>query len=142
MERKEFIKKSCTVCLAIGAGWMLTELAACAHLPIFKGQVKDNKVIVPLSLFATTDVQIVSVKGLDYDLSLRKEKNGSYTALLMRCTHADNALNSAGNGYVCTLHGSAFDKEGAVTQGPAEQSLKRYKTEVNTTDIIITIDQL
>src|SRR4051812_48156616 len=132
MKREEFIKKSCKACLAISAGWMLTELAACAHTPIYKTEVKDHKIAVPLTMFTDTDAQIISVKGLDYDLSVRKEKDGSYTALLMRCTHADNQLNSTGNGFVCTLHGSTFDKEGAVTQGPAEQHLKKYATTTNT----------
>jgi Rieske Fe-S protein len=140
MERKEFIKKSCTACLAIGAGWMLTELAACAHIPMYKAEVKDNKVAVPLSMFASTDVQIISVKGIDYDIAIRKEKDGSYTALLMRCTHADNALNNTGNGFTCSLHGSTFDREGIVTQGPAEQNLKRYPTTTNATDLIININ--
>jgi Rieske Fe-S protein len=140
MERKEFIKKSCTLCLAIGAGWGIIELSACAHLPMFKAELKDNKVAVPLSLFASGSLQIMSVKGVEYDIALRKEKDNSYTALLMRCTHADNQLASTGSGFVCSLHGSTFDEEGAVTQGPAEASMKRYPTSVTDTNIIITLN--
>jgi len=139
MERKEFIKKSCTFCLAIGAGFMLTELAACAHLPVFKAEVKDNKIAIPLAMFAETKLQIISTKGLEYDIAVRKEKDNTYTALLMRCTHADNQLLSTGSGFTCSLHGSAYDQEGAVTHGPAETPMKQYKTTLTDTDIIITV---
>jgi Rieske Fe-S protein len=140
MERKEFIKKSCTLCVAIGAGWAVTGLSACAHLPVFNAELRDNKIAIPLSVFDAAALQIISIKGMEYNVAVRKEKNGSYTALLMRCTHADNQLNSTGNGFVCTLHGSAFDKEGAVTQGPAETSMKRFPTAITGTNIIITIN--
>ena len=140
MERKEFIKKSCTVCIGLGAGWMLTELAACAHTPIYRTEIIDHKVSVPLTSFATADLQVISVKGLDYDVAVRKEKENTYSALLLMCTHFDNALNSSGSGYTCSLHGSTYDKNGTVTMGPAEHNLKKYLTSVNETNVIINID--
>jgi Rieske Fe-S protein len=140
MDRKKFLKTSCHACLAISAGWMLTELAACAHLPIYKTEVANNSLSMPLSLFATESLQMVQAKGLEYDIAVRKEKDNTYTALLMKCTHADNQLLSTGNGFSCNLHGSAFDKEGTVTQGPAEQALKRYRTQVLNDNLIITIN--
>ena len=141
MERKDFLKTTCGLCIGIGAGLLITELAACSHLPIYKTEVQNNKVTVPLSLFATTDLQIISPKGLDYDLAIRKQANDTYTALLMRCTHADNPLQSSGNGYSCSLHGSAYSKDGAVVQGPAETAMVHYPATVSGTDLIITITQ-
>ena len=140
MERKEFLKKTCTVCLGIGAGFLLTELAACSHTPIYKTEVKDHKAAIPLTMFASTDMMIISVKGLEYDVAVRKEKDNTYSALLLKCTHFDNPLTSTGQGYTCSLHGSMFDRAGTVTQGPAEYNLKRYTTSVNATDVIINID--
>jgi len=72
-----------------------------------------------------------------YNIGLKKEKDGTYTALLLRCTHADNQLIPAGNGFKCTLHGSAFDNEGHVTQGPAERPLKKYPTQIISDQIVI-----
>jgi Rieske Fe-S protein len=141
MKRKEFLKRSCTLCVGIGAGLTLIELEACSHMPIYKTEVKDNTVNLPLSLFASADMQIISVKGLDYDLAVRKLKDNSYTALLMRCTHADNQLQMTGNGYTCTLHGSNYDASGAVTQGPAETPMLRYPVAVSGSELIVTINQ-
>jgi len=127
------------MCLAIGAGMVISSLSSCATLPVYKTTVDASKVTVPETLFAQGNFQIIQPKNLYYNIGLRKETNGTYTALLLRCTHADNQLTPTGNGYKCSLHGSAFDKEGQVTQGPAEHSLKKYPTEVISNQIIIHI---
>ncbi len=137
MDRRSFVKQSCTVCLAVGAGMAISSLSSCATLPVYKTAIANNKISVPVSLFAQSDFQIIQPKDLYYNIGLRKESNNTYTALLLRCTHADNQLTPTGNGFKCTLHGSAFNKEGQVTQGPAEQSLKKYLTEIISDNIII-----
>lgn len=126
------------MCLAVGAGLVAaSSLSSCATLPVYKTTIANNKVTVPVSLFAQSDFQVIQPKDLFYNIGLRKEKDGTYTALLLRCTHADNQLISTGNGFKCNLHGSTFDKEGQVTQGPAERSLKKYRTEIKSDQIII-----
>lgn len=138
MNRKDFLKLSCSFCVAVGAGLSMSELlTSCAQLPVYKTEITDNQISVPLSLFADKDLQIIRPKDFDYDIGLRKEQDGSYTALLLRCTHADNQLMPTGTGYLCNLHGSEFDKEGHVTKGPAERSLKQYRTEIASGNIII-----
>ena len=123
--------------MAAGAGFFLGALSSCASLPVYETSLNDSKVVVPLSLFAKDNVQIVRPAGFDFDIGLKKEANGSYTALLLRCTHASNALTYTGNSYVCSLHGSAFDKEGNVTHGPAWAALKRLSTQITPDNIII-----
>ena len=119
----------------------LGSLASCAPaLPVYKTQVAGDKVTVPENLFANSDFQLIQPKGMYFNIGLKKEKDGTYTALLLRCTHADNQLIPAGNGFKCTLHGSAFDKEGHVTNGPAERPLKKYQTQIQSDQIIIHIN--
>jgi len=138
MDRRDFVKKSCTVCLAIGAGMSLGMLAGCgAALPVYNASINANKVAVPVSAFDKGDFQIIHAEKFFYNIGLRKETDGTYTALLLRCTHADNQLTPTGNGFKCNLHGSEFNKEGQVTTGPADQPLKRYPTEVANGQIII-----
>ena len=56
--------------------------------------------------------------------------DNSFEALLLQCTHQANQLTPNGNGYTCSLHGSQFDKNGNVTKGPAERTLKHYPVSV------------
>ena len=125
------------MCLAIGAGLVVGSLSSCTALPMYKATVDSNKIAVPESLFAQSNFQVIEAKGLYYNIALRKEKDNTYTALLLRCTHADNQLMSTGNGFKCSLHGSSFDAEGRVTQGPAEKPLTKYPTEIIQGNIII-----
>ncbi|MDB5024021.1 MAG: Rieske (2Fe-2S) protein [Mucilaginibacter sp.] len=125
------------MCLAIGAGMVVGSLSSCATLPVYKTVTANNKISVPVSLFAQSDFQIIQPKDFYYNIGLRKEKDGTYTALLLKCTHADNQLTPMGNGFKCNQHGSAFDQEGEVKQGPAERSLKKYNTEIISGQIII-----
>ena len=120
---------------------LVASLESCGTaLPAYKTAMANNKVAVPVALFANSDFQLVQPKGMYYNIGLKKEKDGTYTALLLRCTHADNQLTPAGNGFKCTLHGSAFDNEGHVTNGPAERPLKKYPTQIESEQIIIHIN--
>src|SRR5438876_4520684 len=106
MERRTFIKTSCSVCVALSAGLMMSAFSSCAPSLIFHTSISKNKISIPLSLFAQSDLQIVRAKNYDYDIAVRKEPGGFFLALLMRCTHADNQLTNTGNGFSCNLHGS------------------------------------
>ncbi len=139
MDRRKFISQSCTMCVAIGAGMVAGSLASCSTLPVYKAAIADKKVSVPEALFVTTDFQLIQPKNLYYNIGLKKETDGTYTALLLRCTHADNQLTPSGNGYSCSLHGSTFNKEGQVTKGPAQRPLKKYPTEIISNQIIINL---
>ena len=126
--------------MAVSSGMLLGSLASCGTtLPVYKTTAANNKITVPVALFANTDFQLIQPKSLYYNIGLKKEKDGSYSAMLLKCTHADNQLTPTGNGFKCTLHGSAFDTEGNVTNGPAENPLKKYPTQVISGQIIITI---
>jgi Rieske Fe-S protein len=137
MHRRKFIKQSCSLCVAVGAGMITGSLSGCATLPVYKTGVANNAVSVPVAIFGTTNFQLIQPKNQYYNIGLKKEADGSFTALLLKCTHADNQLMPTGNGYKCDLHGSAFNGEGKVITGPAERPLKKYKTEILSDQIII-----
>jgi Rieske Fe-S protein len=140
MERRDFIKTSCALCAAVGAGLTVGPLSSCASFPVYATSVSRKKISVPLSLFAEESVQIIRAKELDYDIALRKEKDGYYTALLLRCTHASNSLTYTGGGFICHLHGSTFDEEGSVTRGPAIMPLKTLATQISDETIVIRVE--
>jgi Rieske Fe-S protein len=140
MERRDFIKASCAFCAAVGVGLAGGALASCASIPVYATSVSRNKIVVPRSLFAEEAVQIIRAKELDYDIALRKEENGRYSALLLRCTHASNSLTSTDNGFICPLHGSRFDKEGGVTRGPATVALKQLAVQFSDKEITIGLE--
>jgi Rieske Fe-S protein len=71
-----------------------------------------------------------------------RDANGVY-AMSAVCTHAgcllDDGSRTISAGLYCPCHGSAFDGDGAVTQGPARASLQHYLVTI-AADGSITVD--
>lgn len=139
MERREFIKSSCNVCLLLTAGLILPILPGCgpAAYQVIHSDIVDDKIAIPLTTFTQSPLQVVRPKGWLYAIAVRKKDDNTYSALLMKCTHQDNQLTASGNGFTCSLHGSAFNTEGTVTKGPAERALKQYSVSVDKNNLII-----
>jgi len=50
-------------------------------------------------------------------------------ALNLVCTHLGCTVNVTATGLVCPCHGSRFDRQGNVLEGPADRPLERYEVE-------------
>lgn len=140
MQRRDFIRGTCRVCLLGAAGASLINLAACSPSTgsaISKTEVIDNKVAVSIAAFEKVPLQIISPEKYPYEVAVQKEQDGTYKALLLKCTHYDNQVQQDGNGYSCSFHGSRFDKEGKVLKGPASEPLMQLKTSVTATEVFI-----
>ncbi|MDQ6761582.1 MAG: Rieske (2Fe-2S) protein [Bacteroidota bacterium] len=141
MERRNFIKSTCNICLLGATGIFAIQLPGCspASFPVFKADVNDKKIAVPLSLFDKSSLQIVRPKHMLYDIAVQKNEDNTYITLLLLCTHLQNQLTITGSGYTCPLHGSQFDKNGNVRKGPAERPLQRFDTNISDDNLIIQI---
>jgi Rieske Fe-S protein len=138
MQRREFIKTGCKACLLVSAIAGVSELASCgAAFRVYKTSLDGNQVNVPLELFSKNTFQIVSPSKYGYEIAVQKNPDNSFRALLLRCTHQSNQLTPTGKGYLCTFHGSKFDKMGNVSKGPAEQPLKVLPTTTVGNQLII-----
>lgn len=126
----------------MAAGYFLPKLTGCspASYPVFKTEITDKKIVMPLTMFDQNPLQFVRPKGWYFDIAVQKNADNSYQALLLMCTHQDNQLSPNGkNGYTCSFHGSQFDLNGNVRKGPAQQRLDRYDTRIENNNLIILI---
>lgn len=57
-------------------------------------------------------------------------KNGSFSAISLTCTHLGCTVEENGDGFACPCHGSRFDQSGAVQQGPANKALHSLRVEI------------
>lgn len=66
--------------------------------------------------------------------------NGSFAALTSVCTHSgcDKNWTFGNNRFTCTCHNSIFDTQGKVLQGPANQPLTQFVTQVSGTTLTVT----
>ena len=54
---------------------------------------------------------------------------GEYVAFSLTCTHLGCTVEEDGEGFACPCHGSRFDKDGAVLEGPAKEPLRQLRVE-------------
>lgn len=138
--RRDFIKTACAGCASLLIPSVLSvTLEGCKTASLYHASVVNKQIELPLTLFTSSNLQIVRAKNLDYDLAVRKTSENNYTAIQMTCTHAENPLQSTGNGFVCSLHGSTFSSDGTVTTGPAARNLKQFPVIINNDNLIIKI---
>jgi cytochrome b6-f complex iron-sulfur subunit len=69
-----------------------------------------------------------------------RKSSSKFIALSTICTHKKCDVEFDGNGFECPCHGSTFDKNGKVTEGPATKSLKSYKVTFDSGENTLTIN--
>jgi Rieske Fe-S protein len=140
MKRREFLHSSCNFCLLGAAGFFLSGIQGCSPAyHVVRAEVTKGAILFPLSSLASSEAVFLRPRGWLYDIVLRKTPLGTFEALLLQCTHQQNQLMPTGNGYYCSLHGSQFDRAGAVKKGPAENSLKKYPVTLEGDQLIIRL---
>jgi Rieske Fe-S protein len=139
MDRKEFIKGSCGICLALSSGFLMSALMSSCKtaLGVIKTSSSNNLVNIPLTEFATANFKMVRVSNYDYDLAVQKLEDGNFRVLVMECTHAGQPLTKTGNTYYCTMHGTQYANDGKVIKGPAERDMKRLHATTDNNSLII-----
>ena len=124
MDRRYFLQQSCGLCLTmLMSGWLVEELSACSASKVLQGRLVDREIEVDGALLNDEHFRVLAASGVRYRIALRRLADGQYLALLLMCTHARNPVTLTGDSFYCPLHGSRFDAQGQVVQGPAQQPL-------------------
>src|SRR5688572_1010023 len=139
MDRRKFIKDTCTVCVGSAFTGML--LAGCTGTGnIYKTSVENGKLQIPLSEFTEKKYRVIRSISLSHDVFAYKKSDTEFMAVLLKCTHRDAPVQFTSGGLVCNEHGSKFSYEGIVLKEPATEKLKTYPVTTNNTHLIININ--
>ena len=128
MDRRKFILDSCRACAAVAAVPALAALESCGGTKAvaMEPATGSSTITVPLSQFGGATYTVVKSKQVGDDLIIAKQPDGSYRALVKRCTHKGGPVNMDGIDLKCSWHGSRFSMSGTVVTGPAAMPLKSY----------------
>lgn len=132
MNRRKFISTGCISCMS--GGLMLSLLASCSTTKIVSADISGADLLVPLDHFkikkgknlAFKRYLVVQNDRLQYPICVYRFDEQTYTALLMKCTHQGAELQVFGDKLQCPAHGSEFNNDGAVENGPADTSLRTF----------------
>jgi cytochrome b6-f complex iron-sulfur subunit len=64
-------------------------------------------------------------------------RNGQFQAFSLSCTHLGCTLEESKEDFSCPCHGSRFDQNGQVLNGPADQNLTKMQIEISQEGLLV-----
>lgn len=133
VSRRRFVAGASAV---VGAAALGTALSACGDSDTPEATVSVPSDAPTGTLAATKDVP-VGGGVITAGVVVTQPTAGAYQAFTATCTHAGCTLSKvAGKAIECPCHGSRFQLDGTVAQGPAEKPLKKVPIRVDGTNIV------
>lgn len=99
------------------------------------GTTTGNNIDFTVDLANMSNATVAAVGGSQVfgDVIVARVSATSFVALAKACTHQGTTIRfrSAQNNFLCDNHGSVFNTNGSVANGPAAQALKVYTATLN-----------
>ena len=143
MDRRDFIKHSCVVCL--GGTAVSTLLGSCGSVKYTSGRIGKDGVAVDVADFFQKEkgkyrsYVVVRNESLLFPICIYRFNETEYSAIWMECAHQGAELNVVGDYLQCPAHGSEYNNHGEVTNGPAEVNLRTFPVIVNKDELFIDL---
>jgi len=128
MHRSKFLKTIASVSLCGGA---LAELSSCTSFRYVDGNWDGTHLKVSKEAFGTDPFVLVENPVYAKPIYLLRETEDSYSAYLLECTHKQCTVKPTGSTLTCPCHGSKYNQQGQVINGPAEEGLPSIKVTSN-----------
>ncbi len=145
MDRRNFIKNSCSACLSVA---VLSSLGGgCSPTRYTGGKLGNDGITVSIDDFkirqrggtAYSSFVIVRNDALQFPICIYRFSDKEYSAIWMKCAHQGAELQAAGDMLQCPAHGSEYDNKGRVTNGPATDNLRTFPVTVNNNELFIDL---
>lgn len=125
-------------CKAAGSVLLLAALSRGAAVAADDTQSEGSLKAVPETKAGLPPGSVKDYRKLG-NFFLLADSKGVY-ALSSVCTHAGCSVRSVGTDLECPCHGSAFDRSGAVTSGPAKAPLAHFEVREATPGGTLIVD--
>jgi cytochrome b6-f complex iron-sulfur subunit len=155
--RKFFVKSGGTLAAVCAGGLLSTILNSCkgngpsgpsnvAAMTIIQASASNNEISISLDasspIAARNTRAVIEYAGQSEAILAEHNQDDTYRAISGVCTHQGcfvTDYDGTNNVFVCPCHGSRFDLNGNVVQGPAPSKLIQYNTRVENNSLIITL---
>ena len=145
MDRRNFLKKSCSACLSLTV--ISSMVSSCLSTKYVTGKVAKDGITIDKDDFkikqkggtAYSSFVIVRNEILKYPICIYRMNNDEYIALWMQYTHQGAELQASGDVLQCSAHGSEFNSKGQVRNGPANTALRTFPVTVTNNEIFIDL---
>ena len=141
ISRRDFIRNSA---FGVAAGTIALSGLDLAKLAAQAGYAKvgKNGGDIVINLSEEKNKALSSVGGcllLDDDDILIRLSDTRFAAVNLTCTHKGCTVEYNGTRFVCPCHGSMYDREGKVLEGPSTKDLKTYESTYDAAANTVTV---
>ena len=144
MNRGDFIKACSGTCLGLVGISLLVQ--SCVPYSVLASN-SGNRLSIEKKEFAIEKngknkyrkFVLLTQDDSTFPIVVYRNAEDQYKAFLLRCTHQGNELSVHGEIITCSAHGSEFDKDGNVIEGPAEENLKSFPVTFDADNIYIQL---
>jgi len=126
----------------VGSGVM-----ACASggLPLMMGQEENEQIRIRLSEATALNlpdgaISLATTEQGELNIVVLKIAENEFVALSMICTHLGCRVRKARDGFACPCHGSRYDLQGKVINGPAAKSLMSFPVRREGEELVIELE--
>lgn len=132
--RREFLGRAISLAAVLPA---LGALSSCAlsGLPVYKSEASDGRLALNLTEIPELNLDggavQIDTQALSHSLVIVRLNVDTFAAVVPICSHLGCSVRKEGTGFFCPCHGSEYDLDGSVVQGPAERPLKNYRAELS-----------
>lgn len=145
MDRKDFLKNCGMTCLGFASVPLIFQ--GCGLSKSLTGKIDQSDLIVSLSDFQTNTGEqihykkyiVVNNEEIKFPICIFRETSTNYTAIWLQCSHQGAELQVFGDKLQCPAHGSEFNREGIVTNGPASNNLRTFPVTVAKNELRISL---
>jgi len=122
--RRKFVKTTSVVATMSSCG--LINMVGCTPIKYVTGEVRDDALVIDKSQLEEAAFLLVKNQRLSAPIFVKKTEKG-HVALFLECTHKQCEVRPNSKSLKCPCHGSQFDHQGKVIEGPAETDLKSFR---------------
>ena len=145
MQRRGFIKNTCLTC--IGGGLAASIASGCKSVHYVNSLVETNRLTLKKSEFTYLRKEqiryrtwvILKSPGIPFPIGVFRADEDHFYASYLECTHQHCEVEPEGKFLKCPCHGSEFDSQGKLQQGPAEADLKSFAVETDSDNLYILL---
>jgi len=156
--RREFLMRSAgTLAIISTSGLVSTIISSCSgsgpsgpdtvtQLNIIQGTVSNNEISIGLGASSPVKEKntrvLIEYANSSQAILIEHNSDDTFRAISGVCTHQGcfvTDFDSTKSMFVCACHGSRFDLNGNVVQGPAPSKLIEYSTRMENNSLIITL---
>jgi Rieske Fe-S protein len=114
-----------------------------AGLATYHGDFDGKAITIPKAsatvLNTPNGTMMVRARNFPMPLVVRNLEGRGLIALSTICTHAGCEVRVLPNEFECPCHGSAYNRDGSVSNGPASRPLQRFVIDETPETIIIKV---